>query len=156
MKLRKQYNQYVKEWMKENPPFAGPYDSECLSFEQFKENMIAGAQPKILLTQSEDGTLNLDKAFEAIFGKELEPKYKLVRERDQLTKTSVGVKWLEFNEDGRYKADFEDIAVGRSLLMSPFGPSFTWQTTLVTEIVEQREDYIKFNTENSVYELFKL
>jgi len=38
----------------------------------------------------------------------------------------------------------------------PFGPSFTWQTTLVTEIVEQREDYIKFNTENSVYELFVL
>jgi hypothetical protein len=28
--------------------------------------------------------------------------------------------------------------------------------TPVTEIVEQREDYIKFNTENSVYELFVL
>ena len=40
MTLRKQYNQYVKEWMKENPPFVGPYDSKCLSFEQFKENMI--------------------------------------------------------------------------------------------------------------------
>ena len=156
MTLRKQYNQYVKEWMKENPPFSGPYNSECLSFKQFKENMIAGAQPKILLTQNEEGKFDLDEAFKSIFGKELEPNYKLVRERDGLTKTSVGVKWLEFNEEGRYKADFEDIAVGRSLLMSPFGPSFTWQTTLVTEIVEQREDYIKFNTENSVYELFKL
>ena len=83
-------------------------------------------------------------------------KYKLVRERDGLTKTSVAIKWLEFNEDGRYKADFEDIAVGRSLLMSPFNHHFTWQTTLVTEIVEQREDYIKFNTENSSYELFVL
>ena len=40
--------------------------------------------------------------------------------------------------------------------MSPFGPSFTWQTTLVTEIVEQKEDYIKFRTENSDYELFTL
>ena len=118
--------------------------------------MIGGAQPKVLLTQNKDGNLELDEAFEAIFGKELEPKYKLVRERDGLTKTSVGIKWLEFNEDGRYKADFEDIAVGRSLLMSPFGPSFTWQTTSVTEIVEQREDYIKFNTENSSYELFVL
>lgn len=118
--------------------------------------MIGGAQPKILVVQNENGELIIDPEFEAIFGKELEPKYKLVRGRDGLTKTSVAVKWLEFNEDGRYKADFEDIAVGRSLLMSPFGPSFTWQTTPVTEIVEQREDYIKFNTENSSYELFVL
>ena len=118
--------------------------------------MIAGAQPKVLLTQTAEGEFLLDEAFKAIFGKELEPKYKLVRERDGLTKTSVGIKWLEFNEDGRYKADFEDIAVDRSLLMSPFGPSFTWQTTPVTEIIEQREDYIKFNTENSTYELFIL
>ena len=118
--------------------------------------MIGGAQPKVLLSQAEDGTLHLDELFEQIYGKEEEHKYKLVRERDNLTKTSRDVKWLEFDEDGRYKADFEDIAVGRSLLMSPFGPSFTWQTTLVTEVVEQREDYIKFRTENSNYELFKL
>ena len=118
--------------------------------------MIGGAQPKILLVQTEEGELLLDKTFEAIFGKEEDHRYKLVRERDNLTKTSRDVKWLEFDEDGRYKADFKDIAVGRSLLMSPFGPSFTWQTTLVTEIVEQREDYIKFKTENSNYELFKL
>ena len=121
-----------------------------------KNSMIGGAQPKVLLTQNEDGSFDLDEAFKSVFGKELEPKYKLVRGRDQLTKTSVAVKWLEFGEDGRYKADFEDIAVGRSLLMSPFGPSFTWQTTPVTEIVEQREDYIKFRTENSNYELFIL
>ena len=118
--------------------------------------MIGGAQPKVLLIQTEEGELVIDPAFNFIFGKESEPKYKLVRERDQLTKTSRDVKWLEFGEDGRYKADFEDIAVGRSLLMSPFGPSFTWQTTPVTEIVEQREDYIRFRTENSNYELFKL
>jgi len=118
--------------------------------------MIAGAQPKVLLSQAEDGTLHLDELFQQIYGKEEEHKYKLVRERDGLTKTSVNVKWLEFDKDGRYKADFPQVAVGRSLLMSPFGPSFTWQTTIVTEIVEQREDYLKFNTENSVYELFKL
>ena len=118
--------------------------------------MIGGAQPKVLLTQNEDGNFDLDEAFKSIFGKELEPKYKLVRERDQLTKTSRDVKWLEFDENGRYKADFKDIAVGRSLLMSPFGPSFTWQTTLVTEIVEKRHKYVKFRTENSNYELFTL
>ena len=116
--------------------------------------MVGGAQPKVLLSQAEDGTLHLDELFQQIYGKEEEHKYKLVRERDGLTKTSVGVKWLEFGEDGRYKADYPEVAVGRSLLMSPFGPSFTWQTTPVTEIVEQREDYIKFKTENSNYELF--
>jgi len=116
--------------------------------------MIGGAQPKVLLSQAEDGTLHLDELFQQIYGKEVDHKYKLVRERDDLTKTSVDVKWLEFGEDGKYKADFPQVAVGRSLLMSPFGPLFTWQTTPVTEIVEQRDDYIKFNTENSLYELF--
>ena len=116
--------------------------------------MVGGAQPKVLLSQAEDGTLHLDELFQQIYGKEEDHKYKLVRERDNLTKTSVGVKWLEFGEDGRYKADYPEVAVGRSLLMSPFGPSFTWQTTPVTEIIEQREDYIKFKTKNSNYELF--
>lgn len=119
--------------------------------------MIAGAQPKVLVKLNDSNELLLDEQFLTLFEKEvMSHKYKLVRGRDQLTKTSVAVKWLEFGEDGRYKADFEDIAVGRSLIMSPFGPSFTWQTTLVTEIVEQREDYIKFRTENSDYELFKI
>ena len=82
--------------------------------------------------------------------------WKLVRERDGLTKHSKEITWLEFNEDGRFKSKHDEIAVDRSLLMSPFTFSFTWQTTLVTEIIEQRENYIKFYTQNSVYELFKL
>lgn len=119
--------------------------------------MIGGAQPKILLTQNEDGNLELDEQFLTLFEKEvMSHKYKLVRERDGLTKTSKDVLWLEFNEKGFYTQHFENIAVGRSLIMSPFNSHFTWQTTLVTEIVEQREDYIKFNTENSSYELFVL
>ena len=61
-----------------------------------------------------------------------------------------------WNEDGKFKAKHDSIAIGRSLLMSPFNDFFTWQTTDVTEIVEQREDYIKFNTKNSTYELHKL
>ena len=84
------------------------------------------------------------------------PNWKLVRERDGLTKHSVDVMWLEFNEERRYKAKHTEPEVGRSLLMSPFNEFFTWQTTDVTEIVEQRDDYIKFKTKNSNYELFKL
>ena len=82
--------------------------------------------------------------------------WKLVRERDGLTKQSKGVKWLEFNEDGTFKEQFQEPVVGRSLLMSPFTQSFTWQTTTISEIVEKRDDYIKFKTGNSTYELFKL
>ena len=82
-------------------------------------------------------------------------KYKLVREGDGLTKQSQDVMWLEFDENGKFKAKHKDIAVGRSLLMSPFSQFFTWQTTTVTEIVEQREEYIKFKTTNSIYELYE-
>jgi len=87
---------------------------------------------------------------------ENEFNWKLVRERDGLTKQSKEIKWLEWNDEGRFKAKHDKPAVGYSLIMSPFSPFFTWQTTSITEIVEEREDYIKFNTQNSVYELWKL
>ena len=82
--------------------------------------------------------------------------WKLVRERDGLINQSKEIKWLEWNDDGRFKAEHDVPAIGYSLIMSPFNQFFTWQTTVVTEIIEQKEDYIKFNTKNSVYELFKL
>lgn len=119
--------------------------------------MIPGVQPKITLTQDEDGTLRLDGSMEELLGlKKSEPKWKLVRERDDLTKHSEDIKWLEWNEDGTFKEKHDKPAIGRSLLMSPFNQFYTWQTTAITEIVEQKEDYIKFKTGNSNYELFKL
>lgn len=80
--------------------------------------------------------------------------WKLVREQDGLTKKSSEVIWLEFNEDGAFKEKHDKPAIGLSLLMSPFNEFFTWQTTSITEIMEEREDYIKFKTLNSNYELF--
>ena len=89
---------------------------------------------------------------------ENEFNWKLVRERDGLTNESKDIKWLEWTEEGRVRQDCTEPAVGRSLLMSPFNDFFTWMTTDITEIVESSEDgsYLKFNTRNSVYELFKL
>jgi hypothetical protein len=87
---------------------------------------------------------------------ENEFNWKLVRERDGLTNKSRGIKWLEWNEEGRFTADHDEPAIGRSLIMSPFNQFFTWQTTIITEIVEQREGYVKFKTKNSVYELTKI
>jgi hypothetical protein len=87
---------------------------------------------------------------------ENEFNWKLVRERDGLTNQSKEVMWIEFNEEGRFKAKHDKPAIGRSLIMSPFNMYFTWQTTDITEIVEEQEDYIKFKTQNSNYELWKL
>ena len=64
--------------------------------------------------------------------------------------------WIEFDTDGRFKEKWEDIGVGRSLIMSPFNDFFTWQTTSVTEIVEQRDGYVEFRTGNSNYKLTKI
>jgi hypothetical protein len=87
---------------------------------------------------------------------ENEFNWKLVRERDGLTKHSVDVMWVEFKEDGTFKAKHDKPTIGRSLIMSPFNQFFTWQTTPVTEILEERENYIIFKTGNSNYELWKL
>ncbi len=110
-------------------------------------------QTKIPMILDEDNVLKIAIEQGVV---ENEFNWKLVREHDGLTKQSKEVMWIEFNDEGRFKSKHDEPAVGRSLMMSPFTFSFTWQTTSVTEIVEQREDYIKFNTRNSVYELFKL
>ena len=112
-------------------------------------------QTKIPVTLTEDGNLQMDENLFDLITRD-KPNWKLVRERDGLTKQSKDIKWLGFNEDGTFKEQFKEVAVGRSLMMSPFTFSFTWQTTEVTEIVEQRDDYIKFKTKNSNYELFKI
>ena len=118
--------------------------------------MITGVQPKILLTQTEDGNLKMnDEMGKLLFG-DPEFNWKLVRERDGLTKKSKEVMWVEWNVDGTFKSKHNEPAISRSLIMSPFNQFFTWQTTNVTEIVEQREDYIKFKTQNSNYELFNI
>jgi hypothetical protein len=88
--------------------------------------------------------------------KDLENNWKLIRESDGLTKQSKDVKWIEWNEDGSFKKEYSLASTGLSLIMSPFNSFFTWQTTTITEIVEIKDDYIKFKTQNSNYELFKI
>ena len=87
---------------------------------------------------------------------ENEFNWKLVRERDGLENQSKEVMWVEWTEEGRFQARHDEPAIGRSLIMSPFNQFFTWQTTSLTEVLEVRENYLKFRTNNSVYELWKL
>ena len=81
--------------------------------------------------------------------------YKLTR-TDGLTKQSSRVKWIEFDENGKFKESFTLPLVGRSLLMSPFNAGFTWQTTEVTEILEEGRDFVRFTTKNSEYKLKRI
>jgi hypothetical protein len=119
--------------------------------------MIGGVQPKLLVSFDEEGNMHLDPLQAELLGiTENEFHWKLIRERDGLLKQSKDIKWLEWNEDGTYKNTHPLPASGLSLIMSPFNDFFTWQTTTITEIVEQRDNYIKFKTQNSNYELFKL
>ena len=89
--------------------------------------------------------LNLDELF----------KYKLVRERDGLTNLGHKAGWIEWTDDGSFKKLHNEAAIGRSLILDPQRMSYTWMTTTVTEILEQKENYIKFATTNSLYELWQ-
>ena len=115
-------------------------------------------QTKIYLTQDENGNLRMDDEMgKLLFGDPNDKlPYKLVRESDGLTKYGREIGWIEFHENGTFKEKHDEPAIGRSFILDPHRFSFTWLTTSVTGIVEQREDYIKFNTRNSVYELFIL
>ena len=87
-----------------------------------------------------------------------EPKWRLVRTRDDLTKESEEIGFIEWNEDGTFKdlhKGIEGLEIGRSLLMSPFNRSFTWQTTEVVDFHET-DDGLEFNTNNSEYRLIDL
>lgn len=119
--------------------------------------MIGGVQPKVLLTQDEDGTLQITEKQAKLIGlMDDELNWRLVREGDGLNKKSKAIMWLEWDKHYRFKSKHDEPAIGRSLLMSPFNHAFTWQTTIITELIEVQDDYIKFKTENSIYELFKL
>lgn len=80
-------------------------------------------------------------------------KYRLLRS-DGLEKRSEKVMWLEWGEDSRVSKTHQEPLLETSLIMSPFNAFFTWQTTVITEILEKREDYVHFKTKNSEYELF--
>ena len=68
-------------------------------------------------------------------------------------KHSKAITWIEF-ENGRGKAMHDKPQIGYSLMMSPFNDMFTWMTTIITEIIEESDNYVHFKTENSEYKLY--
>ena len=114
-------------------------------------------QEKLLVSFDEDGNMQIDPLQAELLGLvENEFNWKLHRERDGLLKQSKEVMWIEFNEEGRFKSKHDEPTIGRSLIMSPFNNFFTWQTTTITEVIVNREDYKEFKTNTRHYRLFKL
>jgi len=81
--------------------------------------------------------------------------YTLIRKKDNLKKQAENIIWIEFDGDGRFKEKYDEPAINRSLLMSPFNDFFTWQTTIIIEIIDKKENHIHFKTKNSEYILTK-
>jgi hypothetical protein len=79
-------------------------------------------------------------------------KYTLIREHDGLTIPAYKIGFIEWSSDGTGKRMYEDPAIDRSLVLDP-GVFYTWLTTTITEVVEERLGYVKFKTKNSIYEL---
>jgi hypothetical protein len=67
---------------------------------------------------------------------------------------------ISWNEDGTFKEVVSNRpTVGCSFLVGAatartYSSQDYWLTTVVTEILEEREDYVKFKTGNSEYEFF--
>ena len=94
--------------------------------------MITGAQPKLLVSFTEECNLQPDTTQAELMGlTEKHINWKLVRENDGLIKQSEKVMWIEFNDDGRFKERYDEIGLNRSLIMSPFNDYFTRLTTTV-------------------------
>ena len=81
-------------------------------------------------------------------------KYKVVRVGDSKTKYGNVIDWVEWNDDRTFNSKHDAIGLRRSLVLDFNLGTFQWMTTPVTEILENKENYIKFNTENSTYEVF--
>jgi len=104
---------------------------------------VTGTQPKIPLILDEQGDFIVDSQY----------KYTLKRLDDGLTKQGSRVLYIEYDgKTGEDNKSHEKIKVGCSLMLDP-RMNFTWLTTLIVEIVQQEDKYIKFKTENSTYEL---
>lgn len=137
-------------------------ESQAKSFTQYFSDHKVYRNYKGFLDDAYDCQTALSSIFSAcsdeyciIYEKQMTNRYKLFRKKDNLILTSKDIKWIEFNDDGLFKEDFNEPKEGRSLLMSPFNIYYTWLTTPIKSFEMLNENVIHFFTENSEYELFK-
>ena len=76
-------------------------------------------------------------------------KYKLIKKGERKGRTGTRVIYIEWGEDGKYKESYNNIKIGRSLLLDVGG----WLTTPIVSIENTTPKSISFTTKNSQYKL---
>jgi hypothetical protein len=89
---------------------------------------------------------------------------RLIRLSDKKGESGSRVDAIEWDENGKFKeVKGHEPIIGCSLLVGSvtarsYSDTDYWLTTPITEILERKKDekslYVKFKTENSVYEFF--
>lgn len=84
--------------------------------------------------------------------------YSLRRESDGAGDAGGMSLALWMDENGQLKEEYNArprvgvaMRVG-SMFTRTYDPQDWWQTTIITEILEEKENYVKFRTTNSIYE----
>ena len=82
----------------------------------------------------------------------------LKRCEDGLVKIGDRVNWIQWNSDLTYRDLADGPEIGASLVIDLASITWTWMTTQITEIIEDRLDgevrFINFKTQNSEYHLW--
>jgi hypothetical protein len=81
--------------------------------------------------------------------------YKLLRENDNLIIEGLKIKFIEWDEDDRFKEMHDEPSIGMSLMIDPHPFNYTWLTTVITSFSEEG-NILKFATKNSNYILEKI
>lgn len=76
--------------------------------------------------------------------------YKLNREKDNRVIGGKVVKFVEWDENGRFSKIHDEPSEGRSLILDPHYFSYTWMTTEITSFAYEGT-ILKFSTKNSNY-----
>lgn len=82
----------------------------------------------------------------------------LKRVDDTLIKIGSRVNWIIWNDDATYQDLVDQPKIDSSLVIDIGVNSWTWMTSAITEIIEDRQDgesrFIHFKTQNSEYHLY--
>ena len=76
--------------------------------------------------------------------------YKLTREQDNKVIEGEKINYIEWDQDGRFSKQFDEPAMGRSIILNPHYFKYSWMTTEITSFTKD-EDKVIFQTKNSTY-----
>jgi len=76
--------------------------------------------------------------------------YRLTREQDNKVIEGETINYIEWDKDGRFSKQFDEPAIGRSIILNPHYFKYSWMTTEITSFTKD-ENKLIFETKNSTY-----